>query len=177
MTNLEGYIYFIRAFLPRVSGDKMKIGKRKLRTILCFCVIAMRHINNILFNVLLYHKPRAATQSQSFTLTDSVKPISPVSSDPFPCLPLDHRSFFLSKKTADKIIVVYLTQEANALAVFSTRIRKFRILCYLAHFMFHQMTDRKHQFGNLKIINLSKKISLIFHGIFGCTKPNLPIPQ
>jgi len=82
MTNLEGYIYFIRAFLPRVSGDKMKIGKRKLRTILCFCVIAMRHINNILFNVLLYHKPRAATQSQSFTLTDSVKPISPVSLSP-----------------------------------------------------------------------------------------------
>ena len=84
----------------------------------------MRHIDNVIFHILVYHKPRTTAQSQSFTLANGMKPVSAVLSDNLSGFQFYDRPRTFSQETADKIIVIYLSQETDALAVFSSALGK-----------------------------------------------------
>ena len=103
-----------------------------------------------------------------------MKPIPSVSTNLFTCFQFYNSSLLLSEKATHKIIVIYLSQKANTLAIFPTGTGKPGFQSYLPNFIFHQMPNGKHQLRHLQVIYLCKKIGLVFYRIFGCTQPGFP---
>ena len=81
----------------------MKILYTEGMSELLFCIISMRHIDNVIFHILVYHKPRTTAQSQSFTLANGMKPVSAVLSDNLSGFQFYDRSRTFSQETADTI--------------------------------------------------------------------------
>ena len=86
MTNLESNLLFVSELSPRILRDEIKSLHIDYFSILRLRVIAIRHIDDIAFDVFLDHKPRATTQAQALTLTNRVKPIAIVLAYNFPGL-------------------------------------------------------------------------------------------
>ncbi len=119
MANLKSNIQFLVLSCPGIIGNEVEVMHSEFIAVLCFHIIATGYIDNIFLNILPYHKPGATTQTKSLSLSDSVEPISAMSTQFLSGFQFYNRSLFLSKETTDKIIIIYLSQETNALAIFS----------------------------------------------------------
>ena len=104
-----------------------------------------------------------------------MKPVPPVCTDFLSSLQFYNISLPLTKETTHKVIVVNLSQKANTLTVTATGSRQSCIAGNVPYFLFHQSTKGEHQFGDLQIINLRKKIGLILYWIDSCAQPYLTI--
>ena len=104
-----------------------------------------------------------------------MKPISPVCTDFLSSLPFHNISLSFTKETTNKVIVVDLSQKANALTVTTTGSRQSCIAGNVPYFLFHQSAKGEHQLRYLQVINLCKKICLILYGIDSCTQPYFTI--
>ena len=84
--------------------------------------INLRTFQNLQGNgsIRIIGQERTTAQSQSFTLANGMKPVSAVLSDNLSGFQFYDRSRTFYQETADKIIVIYLSQETDALAVFSS---------------------------------------------------------
>ena len=104
-----------------------------------------------------------------------MKPVPPVCTDFLSSLPFYNISLPFTKETTHKVIVVDFSQKANTLTVTATGSRQSCIAGNVPYFLFHQSTKGEHQFGDLQIINLRKKIGLILYWIDSCAQPYLTI--
>ena len=90
-------------------------------------------------------------------------------------LQFDNHPFLFSQKAADKIIVVYLPEKTDTLTIFPSGTRQSGFIGNLTHFLFHQTSNGKHEFGNLQVINLCEKVRLVFHRVFRCAQPSFTV--
>ena len=118
MTNLEGDLLLILKGSPRIFRDKIESLHVDDLAILRLRIITVRDIDDIASDVFLNHKPRATTQTQSLALSDRMKPITIVLPHALACLQLHDLAGALASIALDKLIVVDLAQEADALTVF-----------------------------------------------------------
>ena len=79
-----------------------------------------------------------------------------------------------AQETSDKVVVVDFSQKTDSLAVLAAGTRQPCRQSRLAHLLLHQSPQRKQKPGYLKVVNLSQKIRLILHRIFGRCQPHLP---
>lgn len=78
-------------------------------------VIAMRDVEDVIVHVFLYHKPWAASESESLALPDCVEPQSFVFTDDLTGFQFDDIARLLSKVTAYVFVVVDVAKEADTL--------------------------------------------------------------
>ena len=100
---------------PQVVAEVVEVEQVDTVAILCVGVVALGNIEDIFLNILLHHKPRAATEKETFALSDGVEPISAVGTQYFASLQLHNLALALTKVAAQEVVVVYLTQETDAL--------------------------------------------------------------
>lgn len=131
MADFKGYVQFLIQFCPRVVRNKMKVVDSELITILRFHAITVGYINNIFLNIFLYHKPGAATQPKSLPLSDGMEPIAAMRTQFLSGFKFNYRPFLFSKKTADKIIIIYLSEKTNTLTIFSAGTRQACTSCFI----------------------------------------------
>ena len=144
MAYFVSYFFAFAEFYHRVH--RLHIGKLNLANVLSFRVVALRDVNNVVFGVFFYHKPRSAAQSEAFTLPDGVEPESLVPAKFSASLEFDDVAFPLADVFADIIVVVYLSQEADALGIMTLRARKVVFLRKFPYFAFWQFSNGKHRF-------------------------------
>ena len=102
---------------PRIFRNKMEILHTEFVSVLQFRIISARYINYILIRIFTHHKPRPAAQPQTFTLADSMKPITTMRTQYLSRFQLNNPAFLFSQKTTDKVIIINLPQETDSLAV------------------------------------------------------------
>ena len=69
-------------------------------------VVAVRHIDDVLFDVFLDDKPRTTTQSQTLALAYGVKPVTFVLTYLLACFQFNHVTRPFAKIAADIVIIV-----------------------------------------------------------------------
>lgn len=146
MTNLEGYL--LHRYLAR---EEMEIVKRKILLVGRLRIITMTHIQDIVLYILLYHKPGTAAEAQALALADGMKPQTLVLAYALARLHLYDIARFLAQITADIIIIINLSQEADSLAVLAFGINQMLLFGYLANLIFDMMADRENRFFNCQL--------------------------
>ena len=141
----------------------------------CFRVITMTNIKNIAINIFLYNKPRTTAKTQTLALTDSVKPQTLVLPYLVACFKFYNIALLLTKIPTHILIIINITKETNTLRILALCIYKMLTLSNLTNFFLHVMTYWEDSLLELPLINLSKKISLVFNRIRTCNKPFLTI--
>ena len=91
------------------------------------------------------------------------------------CFPFHYIPFTLAEEATDKVIIIYLTQEADALAVTAAGSGQPGRAGNIPYFLLHQSPQREHEFRDLQIVNLSQEVGLVFYRVYGCTQPYLAI--
>ena len=113
-------------------------------------VVAVTYVENVVLYVLLDYKPRSATESQALALAYSVKPQSAMFAYAFARFHLDNVAWTLAQVSAYVFIIVYLTEEADALRVFALGINKMFALGYGTHLVLLVMA-----YGEYRLLMLS----------------------
>ena len=86
-----------------------------------------------------------------------------------------HIARILTEIPPDIFVIVYLSQEADALRVLALSVDKMFALGNLPHLAFHIVTYGKQCLTQLPVVNLREKIGLIFHRVGTCDKPLVTI--
>ena len=143
----------------------------KVLLISCIRVVAMRHIEDILFYVLLYHKPRSAAETHTLTLSYRMEPQPLMLSDALTRFQLYHITRLFTQIATDIVVIIHFPQETDALRVLTTGIHQMFAFCYLTYFILHIVTYREECLLQLPVIDLGKKVRLILHGVRTGAKP------
>ena len=88
-----------------------------------------------------------------------------------PCLAVNDLSGLFSQIFADVVIVVYLAEKADALAVLAVGGGQMFLLCDGAHLGLGQMADGEARLLQLPRLQLCQEICLVFHGVGAGTQP------
>ena len=140
-------------------------------TVLELCVPAVSYEDDVLADVLLDDEPRSATETKPLALTDGVEPVAAMRAYHLASLDVNDAAFLFTHETAKEIVVVYLTEEADALTVFPSCRGESRLDGNVAHLLLHQVADGEDCVTKLLIRELCQEVSLILHRIFGSTQP------
>src|SRR5699024_7393504 len=117
MAYLESHLHLFLRSLPGIIRNEMKIVHTEFIAVLQCRITSAGHVNHILLHILADNKPRSSTQPQSFTLADGMKPIAPMLAQLSTRFQLHNIPFPFAKETAHKIIIINLSQKADALTV------------------------------------------------------------
>lgn len=142
MTNLESYL--LHSYLAR---KEMEIVERKILLVCRLRIITMTHIQDIVLYILLNHEPGTAAKAQALALADGMKPQTLVLAYALARFHLYDIARFLAQITADIIIIIYLSQEADSLTVLALGIYQMLLLGYLANLILDMMADRENRFS------------------------------
>ena len=142
MANLERYLLH-----RHLAGEEMEILKGEILLVSRLRVVTMTHIQNVVLHILLNHEPRTAAEAQTLALADGVEPQTLVAADALARLHLNHIARVLAQVSADVIVIVNLTQEANSLTILALGINLMLLFGYLTNFIFNVMTDRENRFS------------------------------
>ena len=168
MTNLESDMLGKRrdTFCEEVEAvnDKVALVSR-LR------IIAMTDVENIILSVFLHDEPRAAPESETFALSDGMEPVSFMLTNFLSGLQFDDIPRLLSDIAPDILIVVDVSQEADALRVFTLGIDEMLAFSDLPYLIFDIMSDGEECFLQLPLIDLCEEVGLIFYGVRTRCKP------
>ena len=63
MADFERDLFLVCKLSPRVFGDKVEAVQVDDLAVLCFRVVAVGHIDDVPFDILFDHEPRAAAQA------------------------------------------------------------------------------------------------------------------
>ena len=99
----------------QLSVDAMERHDGEVLLIGCLWVVAVGDIDDVLLDVFLDDKPRAATQSHAFSLSDGVEPVALVLADKFSRFQLYYVARQLTQIATQLVVVVDFAQEADAL--------------------------------------------------------------
>ena len=160
--------------LPAVEGATPQVGAEVVETeqvdlvaVLRIGVVALRYVKDVLFDILFDHEPGASAEQQPFALTDGMEPVAAVGSENAACFEFDYLPFALTEITAQKVVVVYLAEEADALRVLAVGAGQVSLVGDVAHLALHQVPNREHQLADLFEFELGEEIGLVFYGVFG----------
>ena len=142
MANLERYLLH-----RHLTGEEMEILQWEILLVRRLRVVAVTHVENILLHILLDYEPRSAAEAQTLALADGVEPQTLVASDALARLHLNHVARVLAQVSADVIVIVDLSQEANSLTILALGINEMFLFCYLTNFILDVMTDRENRFS------------------------------
>ena len=156
--------------------DEVEVCQTEVVSILQLRVPAIRHKDDVLLDILLHNEPRTTTQAQAFPLTDGVEPKAFVLSDNLTRFDVYNLSLLFAHKTTQKIVIVYLSKEANALTILASGTRQFCIEGNLAHLFFHEMAYRENGMSELFVTELRKEVGLVLDRVFSCSEPHLTVP-
>ena len=159
------------------TGDEVQVGQAEVMTVLQPGVPAVRHEHDVLPYVLLDDEPGAAPESQPLPLADGVEPVSAMRADDLSRLDVDDASLLLSHKSAQEIVVVYLAQEADALAVLPAGRGQSGLYRDVPHLLLHQVSYGEERVLQLVIRELGEEVRLVLHGVLGRTQENGPSPR
>ena len=175
VADLEGDLLLAGELAPGIVGDEIEAVHVDHLAVLRRRVVAVGHIDDVAANVLLDHEPGASAQSQAFALADGVKPVAVVLAHHLARLQLDDLARAPAQVTLDKLVVVDLAQEADALAILALGAGQPLRLGDGPHLALHEMADGKHQLLDLQARDLPQEIGLILDGILGRGEPHLPV--
>ncbi len=162
---------FVGRLFPRIGGNEVQVGQAEVVPVLQLRVPAVSHEDDVLADILLHYEPWSAAQSQALALSDGVEPITSVMADYTSCLDVDDLALLFAQQSAHELVVVNLPQETDALTVLSVCTGKTGFLCQSAHFVLHEVTDRKYGMPKLLVCELGQEVGLVLDGI-GCrTEP------
>src|SRR3712207_7434014 len=102
MAYLKGDFRPILRRAPRIVRNEMEAVHDEFIAVLRLHSIASRYVHHVFFDIFLHHKPRAAAQSEPFPLSDGVKPVAQMGSDP-----LDRKSTRLNSSHANISYAVF----------------------------------------------------------------------
>ena len=165
MAVLEHNVDWLGLPIPRIAANKVHLIDVDGLAVLLVGIVAVAHIDCVVGNVFLHHIPRAAAQAETFALADGVKPVALVLANLLACFKFDDVALLLAKMTTNKVVVVYLAKEADALAVLAVGIRQLCLLGDAAHFLFGERSDWEHQVRQLLVGDLSKEVGLILYRV------------
>ena len=83
------------------DGEVLLVGR--------FWVVAVRNVDNVLLNVFLDHKPRTATKSHAFALSNGVEPVALVMADELACLQLDDVARQFAQIATEVVVIIDFT--------------------------------------------------------------------
>ena len=124
MAVLESYIHLIAVIRPRITCDPVHFVEMEEFAILLLGVVALRDIDHVVMDILFHHIPRSTAQTETLALTDGVEPESAVFAEFASGLKLEDRAGTFAEVAADEVIVVYLAEETDPLAVAAECIRQ-----------------------------------------------------
>ena len=84
---------------------------------------------------------------------------------------LNNITRFLTEITSYILVIINVTEEANALRILAPGVDKVLAFCNIAHFILYKMADGKDGFLQLPAVNLCEKIGLILHRIGAGDEP------
>ena len=88
------------------------------------------------------------------------------------CLYVDDLALLLTHEAAQEIVVVDLSQEADALAILASGTGQLGIDGYLSYLFLHQSAQRKDGVLQLVIGELCQEVGLILDRVNGCSQPH-----
>ena len=68
---------------PEVAAEVVEVEQVDAVAILCVGVVALRDVENVLFDVFLHHEPGAAAEEEALALPDGVEPVAAVGAEDF----------------------------------------------------------------------------------------------
>ena len=151
----------------------MEVRQAEVVSVLQLRVPAVCHEDDVLLHVLLHDEPRTAAQAQAFPLTNGVEPEAFVLADNLACLDVDNLALLFAQEAAQEVVVVYLTKEADALAVLASGTWQLGIKSNLPYLLLHQMSYRKERMAELFVAELREEVRLVLDWVFRRTEPHL----
>lgn len=142
------------AWLVHFCSEKMEVVDCEVLFVGCLRVIAVADIENVVGYVFLDDEPWTATEPQSLALPDGVEPQSAVLADAFTRLPFDDVAGLLTEIATNILVVVYISQEADALRVLALGIDEMLTLSNLAHLVLDEVPDREDSLLQLPVVDL-----------------------
>ena len=156
--------------------NEVEVCQTEVVSVLQLRVPTVCYENDVLLYILLHNEPRTATQAQAFPLANGVEPKAFVLSDNLTRFDVYNLSLLFAHKTTQEIVIVYLSEEADALTVLASGTRQFGIECNLAHLFFHEMAYRENGMSELFVTELRKEVGLVLDRVFSCSEPHLTVP-
>ena len=175
MAYLEFHIYGITCFellTPEVAAEVVEVEQVNTVAILRIGVVALRHIEYILVDVLLHHKPGAAAEQETFALSDGMEPVAAVGAEDAAGFELDNLPLTLTEIAAQEVIIVYLAEKTNALRVLAVGAGQMGSMGNVAHLAFHHAANGEHQFADLSVRELREEVGLVLYRVLGSCKEN-----
>ena len=149
----------------------MKIMDWEIRLISRGRVIAMRHIEDILEDILLHHKPRATREPHALALPNGMEPEPPMLTNASPRFQFNNITWLFTKIPSDIVIIVDLPQETDTLRILAPGIYQVLPLSHLTHLILHIMANREEGLTQLPVVDLSQEICLVLHRVRTRTEP------
>ena len=134
-------------------------------------VVAVSHPEDVAPQILLDDIPRSTAESEALALTYGVEPEAAMEAEHTPGLAVDDLSGLLAQVLADVVVVVYLSEETDALTVLAAGGREVLTFCDSTHLGLRQMADGEAGFLQLPRLQLRKEVGLVLDGVRTGAKP------
>ena len=132
----------------------------------------MRNVDNVLLNVFLDHKPRTATKSHAFALSNGVEPVALVMADELACLQLDDVARQFAQIATEVVVIIDFAQKADALRVFALSVDQMLALGNLTHLILHHVANGEEGFRQLPVVDLCQEVGLVLHRVRAGAEPD-----
>ena len=158
---------------PGIFGDEVKVGNVEVCPVLFLRIVAPGYVDGVGVDVFFDDEPGASAQVEPLPLPDGVEPETSVASEDFSGFEFYDVAGPFAEVAADEVVVVYLAEEADALAVFAPGIEEVFFFGNAAHFVLHQVADGEEEFADLAVVDLAEEVGLVFYGVGGGGEPGL----
>ncbi len=172
VADLEGDGFGVGEFAPGVFGNEVEALEVDDAAVLGVGVVAVGDVDDVSLDVFFDNEPGATAEAEAFALADGVEPVAVVFAEDTTGFEFDDLTDTATEIAFDKVVVVDLAEEADALTVFTHGAGEFLGFGDGADFALHHMADGEHQFLDLEASDLGKEVGLIFDGVFGRGEPD-----
>ena len=151
--------------LPRVARDEVHLVKVERTPVLLVGAVAVADVDDIFIDVFAHDIPWSTAQAQAFALPDGVEPVAAVLAQLAARLQFDDGTGLLAQVAADKVVIINLAQEADALAVTTIGVGQLGFLGDAAHLLLGQIANGEDDMLQLVVGDLCQEVGLVLDGI------------
>ena len=145
----------------RHVGDPVRRGDSKGAAGVVGKLVGMGDKDRVIVEVLADDVPRAAAETEPATLTDGVKPGSPVATEDLSIRSAADLTRAIAEVVVDKIVERDPAKETDALAVGPIGVGKPEAVCLLPYLRFREISNWKETFFELLLQKLAQEIGLV----------------
>ena len=157
------------------AGKEVEALQGEVGLVGCLRVVAVAYVEYVLLHVLLHHKPGSAAEAESLALAYGVVPQGAVASYHFPGLQFHHVAGAVAQVTPYVVVVVYLSEEADALTVLALGVDEVLRLGYLPYLVLHVVAYGEDGLVQLPALYLCQEVGLILYGVGAGNEPLVPL--